>query len=1045
MKHLDWENSPSLHRLPLSGGYEQPHLDNLEGIIENAAQMLPAEGPITGFAFLNPLHAFEHLPFDEAVKIGTRLFGGQAYLSEERYHTEVRRGRIQPIDLRAALEEDLDKRGWEMIAGLGSRLSLRLAMLQHPVTAGSQQELQWFMAESESLSRFRADLAPHIRKQLFTDTFRWVVRDILNPESNDGGYHRPQKGDPRRDHILWPLLEHFDDAKIDQWNDAVWEAFTVQALWRICQKGVSGVERANDLPWFKVRPRDILLEATGVDSDTLTHAVLIRFCAAFADQGYSNWNLPNRSRGFYKSFLGMYRSAGGPPERWLKGLAKELARLDDANVSPLESIHESLDLMGISPGEWEDFFPYTILALRGWASMIRQMDVRGDRFAVPAQPGTLTEYLAVRLLVERFAIAHVAEKELKYRGPLKNVRAEAQKRVGVSQTPNSDQRTFTVFQLAQIQGWRPSVLHELSNAQWAMLVSEIEAFSSVERRRVFQVAFEHRFRNHALDAIACHTQQAAERVKAPRFQASFCIDAREESFRRYLEETCPDMETFAAAGFYSVPIYFRGVAEANFNPLCPIIMKPSHWMAEEAVYSLQETHRSRAKTRRWLGTASRGFDLGSRSLALGALLSGGLGVLASIPLIARVLFPRLTGNFQKATNAIFDPPPVTRLVVERSCERPGPEDGHQGFTLDEMANTAERVLRDIGLTTGFARLFFILGHCASCLNNPHKAAYDCGACTGPGGPNARALAIMLNDQRVRKILAERGLEIPEDTFFVGGYHNTSVDSVVFYDLDLLPRTHKKEFEFAQQVFEKACNLNAHERCRRFDSAPLSISPEEARKHVENRSEDLAQVRPEFGNATNALCVVGRRERVRGLFMDRRAFMHSYDPTQDDADSSILARILSAVIPVCEGINLQYYFSASDSSGWGCGSKLPHNVTSLLGVMDGAASDLRPGLPWQGVEIHEPMRLLFVIETTPEQMMKIMSRNPTIDRIVRNNWSQLALLSPESNELQLFRNNEFQPYHSDDGTSLPKVHASAEWYRGCRTSLDFAQIEASEPD
>ena len=34
-------------------------------------------------------------------------------------------------------------------------------------------------------------------------------------------------------------------------------------------------------------------------------------------------------------------------------------------------------------------------------------------------------------------------------------------------------------------------------------------------------------------------------------------------------------------------------------------------------------------------------------------------------------------------------------------------------------------------------------------------------------------------------------------------------------------------------------------------------------------------------------------------------------------------------------------------------------------MDGAASDLRPGLPWQMVEIHEPMRILFVVETTPE--------------------------------------------------------------------------------
>ena len=47
----------------------------------------------------------------------------------------------------------------------------------------------------------------------------------------------------------------------------------------------------------------------------------------------------------------------------------------------------------------------------------------------------------------------------------------------------------------------------------------------------------------------------------------------------------------------------------------------------------------------------------------------------------------------------------------------------------------------------------------------------------------------------------------------------------------------------------------------------------------------------------------------------------------------------------------------DNTGYGCGTKLPHNIAALLGVMDGATSDLRTGLPWQMVEIHEPMRLL----------------------------------------------------------------------------------------
>src|SRR5262249_56779581 len=136
------------------------------------------------------------------------------------------------------------------------------------------------------------------------------------------------------------------------------------------------------------------------------------------------------------------------------------------------------------------------------------------------------------------------------------------------------------------------------------------------------------------------------------------------------------------------------------------------------------------------------------------------------------------------------------------------------------------------------------------------------------------------------------------------------------------------------VMEQACDRDAHERSRRFVSAPLTNSFIAARRHVEGRAEDLAQVRPEWGHATNAITIVGRREWSRGLFLDRRAFLTSYDPSQDDADATILTRVLQAVFPVCGGINLEYYFSNVDNKGYGAGTKLPHNLAALLGVMDG---------------------------------------------------------------------------------------------------------------
>ncbi len=255
----------------------------------------------------------------------------------------------------------------------------------------------------------------------------------------------------------------------------------------------------------------------------------------------------------------------------------------------------------------------------------------------------------------------------------------------------------------------------------------------------------------------------------------------------------------------------------------------------------------------------------------------------------------------------------------------------------------------------------------------------------------------------------------------------------------MPASHRADFERAQLAIEEACRRNAHERCRRFGSADLKITAEEALRHVETRGEDLSQVRPEYNHATNAMCLVGRRAWSRGLFLDRRAFLTSYDPRQDDDETSILLRILAAAIPVCAGINLEYYFSCVDNTHFGSGSKLPHNLVSMLGVMEGANSDLRTGLYQQMIEIHEPMRLLFVIESTPEAMLSIMERHEGIDRLCRGGWVQIAVIDAETSRIQVFRNGRFEAYEPSSDV-LPIVKSSLEWYGGSRDHLGFATIE-----
>jgi len=115
--------------------------------------------------------------------------------------------------------------------------------------------------------------------------------------------------------------------------------------------------------------------------------------------------------------------------------------------------------------------------------------------------------------------------------------------------------------------------------------------------------------------------------------------------------------------------------------------------------------------------------------------------------------------------------------------------------------------------------------------------------------------------------------------------------------------------------------------------------------------DFSQVYPEWDRAINASVVLGRRSLAQGLFMDRRTFLQSYDPDQDEA---ALKRILPAVGPVAAGIDLEYYFSPVDNFRSSSGTKVPHNVSGLARAVDNAKSNVLTALPFEMVGVHEPM-------------------------------------------------------------------------------------------
>ena len=194
-----------------------------------------------------------------------------------------------------------------------------------------------------------------------------------------------------------------------------------------------------------------------------------------------------------------------------------------------------------------------------------------------------------------------------------------------------------------------------------------------------------------------------------------------------------------------------------------------------------------------------------------------------------------------------------------------------------------------------------------------------------------------------------------------------------------------------------------------------------------RGHDISQARPELGHATNAAAFIGPRALSRGLFLDRRVFLISYDP-EGDNDGRIVEGILLAAGPVGAGVSLEYYFSIVDNERFGCGSKVTHNIAGLFGVMEGADSDLRTGLPWQMVEIHEAMRLLVVVEQTSAVLTVIIERQPALQELVGNEWIILAAKHPSTADIQRYcPRRGWLPWSGS--AVLPQVGRSADWYAG----------------
>ncbi len=456
------------------------------------------------------------------------------------------------------------------------------------------------------------------------------------------------------------------------------------------------------------------------------------------------------------------------------------------------------------------------------------------------------------------------------------------------------------------------------------------------------------------------------RVTLPDTQLVFCIDVRSEGLRRHLEAHGRD-ETIGFAGFFGVPMRIRQAGWERPEARCPVLVSPGVDATErpdpDAVTDLaRQLRRSATAGGVQVAHAETKHVVGA-SFVAAETLGWLLGPLAA----AKTFLSRPRRRLRRATTTVqFDD---TVLVEQRVF-------------------LAESVLNTMGLTQSFAPLVALCGHTSATTNNAHATALECGACAGASGEgNARAVATLLNSPDVRIGLRDRGINIPDDTWFIAGLHDTVSDHVELLDTAHAPASHRQRIEELRRRLLDASRTNV------ADRAPALPGPA-GTAHA--RGADWAQVRPEWGLARNAAFIIGPRAMTHGLDLGGRAFLHSYD-SDNDPTGKVLETIMTAPLVVGHWISSQYYFSTVDPDVFGAGDKLLHNPVGTLGVLSGDGGDLRVGLPLQSTHVagrrhHQPVRLLAVIQAEPARIEEIIDANPILQTLTGGSWIRIAARS-----------------------------------------------------
>ncbi len=708
-----------------------------------------------------------------------------------------------------------------------------------------------------------------------------------------------------------------------------------------------GIDEDPDTLLAEMADREAQRTAQTDDATADVDRLVTKWLSAFLDHGEATWSMPNREDGFYAAW------------RQLAPYDGELPQCSAPSDLPATATEALETIATAHPADrWEAICEHHLAALPGWTGFIKQR--AGDEHDPWQQtyPITLETYLAVRLTIADLLDAPIDP-------------ADRDAESATEDTSND--------------GTPP--------------VAEL-----------WLTAWERSYRESLLGVIDGSTVDGDTDATRPAAQLVFCIDTRSEIIRRHIESQ-GNYETHGYAGFFGIPMQHDGHGSEAASKACPPIVDPQHHITDRPVNpDDQETHSL------WTGSAGavrNHFETLKTNAVAAFTFVEGAGSAYGSALAARTLFPSKVANL---AGAIGDRVPRSDDFCEADlsgeCDHDHGEEQHnhtlqQGMTHDQQVEYAATAFTLMGWTE-FARLVVFTGHAAHTTNNPFDSSLDCGACAGSaGGPNARVLAQICNQEAVKADLRERGFDIPDDTIFLAGEHNTTTDEITLFD-GPVPESHADDLTALTDDLEAARETAAAERAATMPAADEDDAIEETAR----RAYDWAETRPEWGLAGNAAFVIGPRALTADADLDGRAFLHSYD-WSTDPDGDALEGILAGPLVVTQWINNQYYFATVDNAVYGSGSKVTQNPLGNVGVVQGNGGDLMSGLPLQSLmatdddPYHQPLRLSAVVHAPIDRVTDILADHDEVTELLDNGWLSLTVVDPQQDNRTLQYDGELE--------------------------------------